>query len=387
MRRWVSIVLALLFCSAFSACGNRQTVGQAPALRETAAPVQTPFSPSPSTTELQPPQEEPASQYEPERNDVPESVKNGRILLYGEFHGNQLHYERELALWTECYGQGMRDLILETPCYTAEYLNRWMRAESDDILDRLFLDYQGTLWDTPYHRAFFQALKETCPETVLHGVDIGTDSDLGWRYIHLLDAEGLQDDPSYAQARECLSQGRTYSNKKSPPYAAAQYRDECLAENFTAVFDALGGRDVMGIFGCFHINGDDGARPFPEYVTMLDRLLSLYPDAIEIKTCPPEMEILTVSGREYSAEYGGMTASYQSGYAPRRFWKLIDAYEDFQNCPLTGSYFLTLPFVTEIGQVYVIERQLEDGTVSVRYYRTDGNWMDGYWMAEEFLPE
>ncbi len=82
-----------------------------------------------------------------------------------------------------------------------------------------------------------------------------------------------------------------------------------------------------------------------------------------------------------------MTAAYQTGYAPRRFWKLIDAYEDFQNCPLTGEYFLSLPFAAETGQVYVIERQLEDGSVSVRYYRTDGHWMDGYWMAEEFLPE
>ena len=385
MRRLILMVLALLLCVSLSACGSQPSLSQTPAPSDTEVPTQTPAS-LPAAAEPQPPLEEPASPSEPEESDVPEKARNGKILLYGEFHGNQLHYERELALWSECYGEGMLDLILETPCYTAEYLNRWLRAESDEILDRLFLDYQGTLWDTPSHRAFFQAIKETCPETVFHGVDVGMNTDRGWRYIHLLEAEGLRDDPSYTRARECLAQGRTYSSK-TVSYAGAQYRDDCLAENFAAVFDNLNGRDVMGIFGCFHINGDDSARPSPEYATMLDQLLRRYPEAIEIKTFPPVMETLTAAGREYSAEYGGMTASYRTGYAPRRFWKLADAYEDFKNCPLTGEYFLSLPFPEEIGQVYVIERQLEDGTVSVRYYRSDGSWMEGYWMAEEFLPE
>ncbi|MDD3368847.1 MAG: hypothetical protein PHP50_08200 [Lachnospiraceae bacterium] len=58
-----------------------------------------------------------------------------QILLYGEQHGSAAIYQEELALWEKYYAeQGMRDLFIEMPYYTTEYLNLWMQASDDTIM-------------------------------------------------------------------------------------------------------------------------------------------------------------------------------------------------------------------------------------------------------------
>ena len=62
------------------------------------------------------------------------AARQDRLYLYGEFHANDELLQRELALWKDYYAGGMRDLFVELPYFTAQYLNRWMQADNDRIL-------------------------------------------------------------------------------------------------------------------------------------------------------------------------------------------------------------------------------------------------------------
>ena len=47
------------------------------------------------------------------------AARQDRLYLYGEFHANDELLQRELALWKDYYEDGMRDLFVELPYYTA----------------------------------------------------------------------------------------------------------------------------------------------------------------------------------------------------------------------------------------------------------------------------
>lgn len=61
-----------------------------------------------------------------------------RIVLVGEEHGKKSQYDEELRVWKAHYSSGSRDLFVELPYYTAQYLNLWMSANDDAILDQLW---------------------------------------------------------------------------------------------------------------------------------------------------------------------------------------------------------------------------------------------------------
>ena len=72
------------------------------------------------------------------------AAQTGRIYLYGETHADPACLEQELAAWDRYYKElGMRDLFIEVPSYTAQFMNLWMKAEDDAILSRLFEDWEG----------------------------------------------------------------------------------------------------------------------------------------------------------------------------------------------------------------------------------------------------
>lgn len=105
-----------------------------------------------------------------------EAQGSGQIFLYGELHGDEDILKQELELWGKYYrDEGVRHLFIEFPCYDAEYLNQWMQAEDDEILRRLYQEWEGTeahartVWD------FYKTIKEEYPETIFHGTDIGHD--------------------------------------------------------------------------------------------------------------------------------------------------------------------------------------------------------------------
>ncbi len=137
--------------------------------------------------------------------------ENTKIRLYGEAHGAKIYYDIELKLWKEFYDEGNRVLFVELPYYTAEYLNLWMKENSDAIIDQIFEDIQGTQSGNEYYYEFFHEIKEQCPQTVFYGTDVGHQYDTtGARYLKYLTDNGLEGSDNYRLAKECIDQGIEY---------------------------------------------------------------------------------------------------------------------------------------------------------------------------------
>ena len=101
-------------------------------------------------------------------------VKNGpkgEIYLYGEEHSKQSILDKELSIWGEYYEKGMRDLFVEFPYTDAQFLNLWMQADDDELLDLQFKDWEGTAGGTEVEKNFLKQIKEQYPETVFHGTE------------------------------------------------------------------------------------------------------------------------------------------------------------------------------------------------------------------------
>lgn len=210
---------------------------------------------------------------------------SGQICLYGESHADTSCLEKELAIWGECYGSGMRHLFLETPCYTASYLNQWMRDDSDEILLQLYDDIEGTQSHSPDVLDFYRAIKNDYPETVFHGTDIGHQyNTTGMRYLAYLEAQGQSNSAEYEQVKTVINQGMSYyrmmcSSDSQAYYDACAYRENCMTENFIAAFDALGGLDIMGIYGAAH-TGPDSLDFSGTVPCMSKQLNARYGDAV-----------------------------------------------------------------------------------------------------------
>ena len=156
-------------------------------------------------------------------------MQQGQIYLYGEAHADAECLEKELELWGELYADGVRDLFVETPYYTAAYLNEWMHAESDDVLGLLYQDLSGTQNHSQEVLDFYRQIKRDYPETVFHGTDVGHQyGSTGARYLAKMRAAGQTDSEAYA------------------------YRENCMVQNFVREYEALSGATVMGVYGAMH---------------------------------------------------------------------------------------------------------------------------------------
>ena len=87
--------------------------------------------------------------------------------------GGKSYYVTEFDLWKGYYDEGYRDLFIELPYYTAEFLNIWMKETDDSILDQVFVDLQGTASGNEDYYIFLKDIKANCPGTVFHGIDVG----------------------------------------------------------------------------------------------------------------------------------------------------------------------------------------------------------------------
>lgn len=178
-----------------------------------------------------------------------------RINLYGEAHGSKTYYDIEFNLWKEYYGQGYRDLFLELPYYSAEFLNLWMQADSDELIDQFFEEIQGTQSGNAYYNEFFHEIKKFCPKTVFHGTDVGHQyQTTGARYLKYLEENGLQDSENYARAEECIRQGQEFYADDTAHNGISAIRESYMVENFISFYP--GGR-VMGIYGSYHTQLDN----------------------------------------------------------------------------------------------------------------------------------
>ena len=92
-----------------------------------------------------------------------------KIRLYGEAHGAKVYYDIEFELWRDCYDKGYRNLFVELPYFSAEFLNIWMHETDDELLNLFFDEIRGTQSGNEHYKEFFKRIKEECPETVFYG--------------------------------------------------------------------------------------------------------------------------------------------------------------------------------------------------------------------------
>ncbi|HWR23553.1 MAG TPA: hypothetical protein VN366_08760 [Feifaniaceae bacterium] len=319
------------------------------------------------------------------------SPSPGRIYLCGEAHGVEKILDKEFELWHGYYhNKGMRHLFVEFPYYTAEFLNIWMQADGDDILEALYNDWDGTAGHTPSMMELFRKIKSECPETIFHGTDVGHQyHSTGGRFLKHLEDNGLKGSAQYILAQEAIAQGKYY-------YAHADdaYRENKMTENFIREYDGLNGADIMGIYGGAHTGLD--AMDFTGSVPcMANQLKGRHGDAVQSEdltglakvTEPYRVDVMKVNGAEYEASYFGKEElPWHKEYAFREFWRLENAYGDFNDCPKTGDVlpYGNYPTPVETGQVFVIDYTKTDGSVVRMFHRSDGAIWDGTPSTEEF---
>lgn len=179
-----------------------------------------------------------------------------QIRLYGEYHGIESYYDTEYDLWVGYYSEGYRNLFIELPYYTAEFLNDWMHEDDDAIIDAVFEDLQGSAAGNEYYYQFFQDIKRNCPETVFYGTEIGFECDTtGLRYLSYLEENGQKDSLKYDKAIECMRQGVEYFSDETVYEGLSLKRENYLVKNFIETYDSVGGK-VMGIYGSDHTRPD-----------------------------------------------------------------------------------------------------------------------------------
>jgi len=317
----------------------------------------------------------------------------GKIYLYGESHGVEKILEKELELWGKHYHEEhMRHLFTELPYYTAEFLNIWMNADSDDILDEVFEDWEGTASYKPVVKDFYKKIKSEYPETIFHGTDVGHQyNTTGQRFLKYLEENNLKDTEVYTLTEEAIKQGQYYYRSKDDIY-----RENKMVENFIREFDKLKDENIMGIYGSAHTDFnamDNNTQSIP---CMANQLKKRYGDAIYSENLslleklaePVRVDILTINGKEYEASYfGEQDLNGFKDYACREFWRLENAYDEFKNKKKTGDVlpYDNYPMLIEKGQVFVIDYTKTDGSVERKYYRSDGRIWRGSPATEEFI--
>lgn len=324
----------------------------------------------------------------------PAAQPDGQIYLYGEAHGVKRILDRELELWCEYYhGQNMRHLFIEYPYFDAAFLNLWMQADNDDILDTLFNDCKGSEAYNPDIKEFFQQVKLQCPETVFHGTDIGFSyNTTGRRFLQWLKDNGLEDSAQYNRTLEIMAQGRYYRESNGDH----AYRENKMVENFIWEFDQLEQESVMGIYGGAHTELDAMDFMTQSVPCMATQLRERYGDAVQAESLvwlvnePVRVDVIELNGKAYQAPYfGKSTAGLSPDLFYREFWRLENAYDDFKQHSKTGQElsYSDYPMEIESGQVFVVDSVREDGSALREYLRSDGLVYDDMPFTEGFALE
>lgn len=320
----------------------------------------------------------------------------GQLYLYGEIHSEAKILERELELWQDYYtNQNVRHLFVEMPYYTAQFLNLWMKSDSDEILDEIHADWEGTASHTQEVKNFYKKIKELCPETIFHGTDVGHQYDsIGKRYLQYLEDNQMMDSQEYQLAKESVEQGRYYYSKNDDVY-----RENKMVENLIREYEELSNEDIMGIYGNAHI-----AIEAKDYATnsipcMANQLSKLYKDrlftedlayiALDIE--PISVDAMEIKGKSYEASYFGQQdmTFFSDQYLYRDFWRLENAYDDFKDCKKTWDVlpYNNYPMLIEVGQVFVIEYTMADETKQRMYYISTGKQWQGQPVTEGIAIE
>ena len=318
---------------------------------------------------------------------------SGEIFLYGEMHSVENILEKELELWSSYYhDNGMRDLFIELPYYTAEYMNLWMKSDNDEILNSLYEDWHGTDMHSQEVIHFYQQIKNECPETVFHGTDVGHQyNTTGKRFLEYLESTGQQQSQLYRLAQENMEQGQYYYE-----HSDSVYRENTMVKNFMRDFDSLNGVSVMGIYGSAHTDIEAMDYATASVPCMANQLHRHYKDALHTEDLTSlneayRTDIIIIGEKEYTALYFGQTdlSAVLPEYQCREFWRLENAYDDFKDNATTGNVlpYNNYPMEIETGQIFIIDYTMADGSVVREYHRSSGNTWQGSYVTEEFTVE
>lgn len=326
---------------------------------------------------------------------IQEQLESDGIYLYGETHSNEYIQKRELEIWGEYYKEGVRDLFYEMPYYDASMLNIWMKEDNDEILDRLWKAWEGTAAGEIETYNFFKSLKERYPETILHGTDIGHDyQTAGQWYLEYLEKNGRKDLEEYRKTQKNMEQGKYFYDHSEN----AEYRENRMVENFIEEYEALGDVPIMGIYGGAHVDIDAMAYGTSDVPCMANQLHEQYGERLHVKDLsgyddlgeekePIIVEEMKVNGKKYRASYFGefQITDDDSEYINAEYWRLEEAYSDFQSAHVVGDvwYENMFPMKLEGEQVYVVDLEKEGGRVERRYFRTDQNSFEAMGAAKE----
>ena len=325
-------------------------------------------------------------------------VKNGpkgEIYLYGEEHSKQSILDKELSIWGEYYEKGMRDLFVEFPYTDAQFLNLWMQADDDELLDLQFKDWEGTAGGTEVEKNFLKQIKEQYPETVFHGTDVGhTWERTGPRYLAYLEANGQKDSEEYRRAQENMEQGKRYYEIEATDEASSvRYREDRMVENFRRSYqelEAVRRTDIMGIYGSAHIVESEYLNSDFRMAKQLSENYGEHLHTKDLTQEPERIDALEVNGKTYTASYfGEQDISMVKGYKIRKFWRLEDAYEDFQNLPTPREILPAdnYPVKIQAGQVFAVEYLMSDGSTEWKYYISDGTVQNGQLITKRMKME
>lgn len=320
---------------------------------------------------------------------------SGRIYLYGEIHAEAKIMDKEFELWSDYYqNEGMRHLFIEHSYYTAEYLNLWMQADNDDILEAIYEDWEGTAAHTPHTKTFFKKIKRECPETIFHGTDVGHQYDrTGKRFLSYLEANDLTESEQYTLTAEAIQQGRTYYTTKDDAY-----RENKMTENFIRAFEKLGSEDIMGIYGAAHTGLDAMDYETQSVPCMANQLQEYYGDNLYSEDLswvfrdiePLRVDYITLRGKEYKALYfGKQDLTGFKDYAYREYWRLEGAYEDLKELTLTENVlpYDNYPMLIETGQAFEIKYTKVDNSVEIEHYLSTGMVWEGMDSTQQIIVE
>jgi hypothetical protein len=313
----------------------------------------------------------------------------GHVYLYGESHGNEKIIEREFDIWKDHYKKGTRHLFVELPYFTGEYLNLWMKASDDKILEELYSDLEGTAAHNPYSLEFYRKIKSQCPETVFHGTDVGHQyGSTGRRYLKFLEEHNMKETSWYSLAKENISQGTNYYNGGKDAY-----RENMMAANFERELNNIGGQDVMGIYGSAHtgLDSTDNSGTVP---CMAKQLKSIYGDSIESVDLsglakeiePLRQDTISIAGKDYVAQYyGRQELNGLKNFKYREFWRVEGGFDDLKDRPRSGDVlpYDNYPMAVQKGQLYIIDYELSTGGTERRYYLSLGRVWNGKDATEE----
>lgn len=327
---------------------------------------------------------------------LPKKPTNNKAYLYGETHGNSLILEKEFEIWNDYYHKdNLRHLFVELPFYTAEYMNIWMQEDDDKILDQLFEDMKDTLADTQESKEFYIKIKEQCPETVFHGIDVGHQyQTTGKRFSEYLSKNNLEKTEEYKITQEAIEQGKKYYDENNN-----DYRETMLVDNFKHEFNKLSNENIMGIFGSLHTN--IGGNITDTTKNMATQLTEHYGDNITSESLVHfakeidslKTDVLTLGLKEYEAEYFGKEdmSAWLPNYSHREFWKLVNAFDYFKDAKPTENVLpqSNYPMNLEKNNIYIVDYTMKDGTLKREVHRYDGEFdFQGNLATEQILiPE